>query len=229
MVFACSLAVSLVAAGFSGGCGPVEPERDRGSSAGRDAAKIDKIEARDLRCPVGDYMPALMGGSLEIAAPQGWDWERPGEKYIVGFVPRGAQLSSLPRILVSAEDNPFPEFERVAEDNVQEFAKRVSEQQVGKDLSEPVRPIVLGGNALVCYATLGKKKNAVVTQLYLETVAGGQHYTIRLEAYQRQFAKYRDAVYAVAMSMKVGSEAESSDSGASTEPNTQPTPPAASQ
>ena len=206
------LAVSLLATVFNAGCGPVEPDRDGGSSAAQSGAKVAKVAPGDLRCPVGEYMPALMGDRLEIAAPKKWDWERPGEKYLVGFIPKGSKLNSLPRILVSAEENSFPEFDSVTESNVREFAKRVAEQHAGEKLAEPVEPVILGENAFVCYATLGKRKNAVVTKFFLETIAEGQHYTIRLEVYEQQFAKFRDAAYAVACSMKFGSGAGSTDS-----------------
>jgi hypothetical protein len=149
-------------------------------------------------------MPTLKGFSLEIAAPQGWDWKRPGGQYIVGFIPKGSDLDNLPRILVSAEGNPFPGLSRVTEDNVQEFADLVSQRHAGEKLSESVQPIILGSNILVRHTSLAKRKNAVVTRQVLETVAGGRLYTISMEVYERKFDKYRDAAYAVAMSMKFG-------------------------
>ena len=198
-----------IAVGLGGGCGPVEPGTAPADSSDQTGAGIDKYETGDLQVSVGDYMPALLGGSLEVAAPQGWDWTRPGSPYIVGFIPKGSKLNGLPRILVSAEDSPCPGLSRVTKDNVQELADLVSQRLAGEKLSEPVRPILLGSNAVVCYTTPAKKKNAVVTQHFLETVAGGRHYTIRLEVYERQFGKqHRDAAYAVAMSMKFGSAAD---------------------
>jgi hypothetical protein len=162
-----------------------------------------------LKVKIGDYMPPLEGGSLEIASPNGWDWARPGGDYVVGFVPRGSDVNSLPRILVSAEDSPYPDVRRVSKDNLQEFVKTVSDSLAGKKIAEPVRPLVLGENAFACSVTYAKRKNAVVSQQVLETVVAGRQYAVRLEVYERQFDKYRDAAYAVAMSMKFAAGGES--------------------
>ena len=185
------------------GCGPPASEgtakpRKTDNSTSNDG----QYAASDLKVKIGDYMPPLEGGRLEIAPPEDWDWDRPGGDYIVGFVPRGSELNSLPRILVSAEDSPYPEVRRVSRDNLQEFVTTVSDSIADKKFAKPVRPLILGENAFACYGTFVRKNNAVVSQQVLETVVAGRRYAVRLEVYERQFDKYRDAAYAVAMSMK---------------------------
>ena len=138
----------------------MEPETDpAGGASDKRSAETTQYAAGDLKISVGDYMPTLKGFSLEIAAPQGWDWKRPGGQYIVGFIPKGSDLDNLPRILVSAEGNPFPGLSRVTEDNVQEFADLVSQRHAGEKLSESVQPIILGSNILVRHTSLAKRKN----------------------------------------------------------------------
>ena len=200
-----ALLVLLILSMSVGGCGPpsseTAPKRDEADGSG---ARDERYQASDLSIGIGEYMPPLEGGNLEIASPQDWDWARPGGDYLVGFVPHGSELNSLPRILVSSEECPYPGIRQVSEDNVQEFAQSVSDSVADQELAEPVRPLILGENAFVCQVTFAKRKNAVVSRQILETVAAGRRYIVRLEVYERQFDKYRDAAYAVAMSMKFG-------------------------
>jgi hypothetical protein len=174
-------------------------------SAGKKKTSGDagKISPADLQVKIGEYMPPLAGGKLEIAAPQGWDWARPGSDHLVGFVPSGAQLSNLPRILVSMEDAALiGMFEDAAESNQREFVQLVSDSMAGEKLSEPVRAVTIGEHVFAQFTTFARRQNAVVAQQHLKTVVGGQSYTIRLDVYERQLLKYRDAAYAVAGSMK---------------------------
>ncbi len=198
-----ALLILAVLSACTVGCGPPVPQgaskpSDRQAGATRD----DQYQASDLSVNIGEYMPPLEGGKLEIASPENWDWARPGRDYVVGFVPHGSKLNSLPRILVSAEECPYPDIRRVSKDNVQEFAQAVSASIAGQEVAKPVRPLILGDNVFACYVTFAKSKNAVVSRQILETVVEGRRYIVRLEVYERQFDKYRDAAYAVAMSMK---------------------------
>ena len=200
-VFAVSSTVFAVS--LNAGCGPADSETESANgSQQQQATDSGKVDVGKLKDSVGQYMPALLGGRLEIAPPQGWDWKRPGAEYIVGFVPTGSELSSLPRILVSTGDNPYAEVTSVGAENVEEFADLVSARQTADELSKAVQPVILGENVFVCYETLARRKNAVVAQHSLETVVEGQQYIVRLDVYQQKFATYRDAVYTVAWSMK---------------------------
>lgn len=159
----------------------------------------------DLEQKIGEYMPPVEGGALEIAAPRDWEWARPVDDYLVQFRQKGATLNDLPRILVDVEDSPFPELTDVDEQNIDEFVKNVSATVDAAKLKEPVKPIILGSTMCATYVDIAKQGNArdVATQA-VKTLAGGRLYTIRLEAFESEFNTYRDMGYAVVASMKFG-------------------------
>jgi hypothetical protein len=200
-----STSLSLATAGCAPEpAGTATPNATPGADSNR-----NEYQAVDLKIGIGEYMPPLENGNLEIASPEGWDWARPGGDYLVGFVPRGSDMNSLPRILVSADDPPYPDFQRVTKDNMGEFAKAVSDSLADQKLAEPAQALLLGENPFCRTVTFAKRKNAVVSRQILETVVAGRRYTVTLEVYERQFDKYRDAAYAVAMSMRFESPGES--------------------
>jgi hypothetical protein len=156
----------------------------------------------DIGTPVGDYMPPLDGGNLEIAAPQGWTWGRPGGDYLTGFHPDGSTMNNLPRILVAVEPSPLPGVSTVAESQLDQLVDAVNTSLEGQELKAPVEPVVFGQNVCVRYGQLARRKNAIVARQIIKTVGGGRLYTVTLESYDRQFATNRPAAYAVAAGMK---------------------------
>ena len=48
----------------------------------------------ELASKIGEYMPPLDGGKLEVAAPKGWDWANPGGEVLVAFKPKDAELNT---------------------------------------------------------------------------------------------------------------------------------------
>jgi hypothetical protein len=192
----------VVAAGLVG-CGPATPESAPDSVQPAGTASSDSAyQAGDLKIAIGQYMPPLEGGALQIAAPENWDWARPGGDYLVGFVPRGSELNNLPRILVSSDPNPYAGVSQVGQDTLPQFIQLVSAAVADQKLADPVRPLILGDRAWAYYRTFAKRKNAVVSRLVLETVVDDRCHTVALEVYELQFDKYRDAALAVAISMK---------------------------
>jgi hypothetical protein len=110
--------------------------------------------------------------------------------------------NALPRILVKAEDNPFPDLTRVTKDNVGEFAERVTKRIADNSPTETVRPVILGDNVFVRYDRRVRKDNAAATRQTLETVAGGHHFAIHVDDYEAKFDDTdRHAAYAVGLSM----------------------------
>jgi hypothetical protein len=198
-----STSLSLATAG----CAP-EPAGTATPNATPSAdSNRNEYQAGDLKIGIGEYMPPLENGNLVIASPEDWVWRRPGGDYLVGFVPRDSDMNSLPRILVSADDSPYPDFQRVTKDNMGEFAEVVSNSLADQKLD--VQALLLGENPFCRTVTFAKRKNAVVSRQILETVVAGRRYAVTLEVYQHQFDKYRDAAYAVAMSMRFESPGES--------------------
>jgi len=187
------------------GCGKTGDDKgDKGTAAG-EAGGTAGFSVEDIEGKIGEYMPPLEGGTLEIAAPRGWEWTRPrgGDiDYLVGFHKKDSSLENLPRILVSVEDSPFASVSDVNEGNVDQLVALVSQTVDASKLKEAVQPVILGSTACARYVGMAKRRNALVAKQTLITVVGGRAYTIRLEAYDREFTKYRDMGHAVAASMK---------------------------
>ena len=178
-----------------------------GGSAGTSGAGAGgNGSADDLASKIGEYMPPLDGGKLEIAAPKGWDWANPGRGVLVAFKPKTAEINSLPRVLLSVADSDFAGLQDVTPDNVESFVRQVSDSLEGPKPKDPVRAVTLGKHHFARYLVFGKRRNQVVAQQTLKTVAGGRVYTLRLEAYQHQFDKYKAVLSVVALSMKFAEE-----------------------
>jgi hypothetical protein len=177
-------------------------------AASRGGAGGKKRPLSDFK--LGEYMPPLEDGRLELAPPQGWEFQRAGSEYLVAFVPQGRELNKLPRILMAAEDSPWPDVTQVNEGNVDSFVKRVKQLRSSEKFAEPPRAMILGENAFATYLTMAKRKGSVVVQQHLETVAGNRLYHMRLEVNEYEFQKHRDAANALAAGMKFGGTADAS-------------------
>lgn len=189
------------------GCEP--PGTEKAAKTAYTSGAQDSSDA-DLQSMIGDYMPPLEGGSLEIAAPRGWEWSRAGADYLVGFHEKGSSLNNLPRILVSVEDSPYPGITDIDDTNIKDLVAQVSKSLAGKELKEAVAPVTLGKKNCARFVDFAKKGNAVVARQTLKTVAGGRLYTIRLDVHAPQFSKFERAAYAVAASMKFSGATASS-------------------
>ena len=200
------------------GCSPTATDQStkapQAVSKAKPAASVETLTVDALRIKIGDYMPPLEEGQLKIAAPVGWDWERPGKGFLVGFCQENSSLNNLPRILVSVEDSPLPGIEKLDEENVGELVDHVAGSLAGKEPAEPVKPIILSGAAWVRYVDYAKKGNALVARQTLKTIASGRLYTVRLDVYAAQLEKFRHAAFAVAASMKFSAQAAQEESPA---------------
>lgn len=177
-----------------------------GTTGGGKSGAGGKGSGDDLTSKIGEYMPPLDGGKLEIAAPKGWDWANPGGDVLVAFKPKDAELNSLPRVLLSVAESDSLGIDDVTPDNVEAFVRQVSDSLPAPKPKEPVRAVSLGKHHFARYLTFGKRRNQVVAQQTVKTVVGGRAYTLRLEVYQHQFEEHQWALSAVAMSMKFAAE-----------------------
>lgn len=194
------LAVALLMAGCPGA-------GTTGGGAGKGGADAGgKGSADDLASKIGDYMPPLDGGKLEIAAPKGWDWANPGGGVLVAFKPKEAEINSLPRVLLSVADSDVAGIDNVTAENVEAFVRQVSDSLEDPKPKEPVRAVTFGKHHFARYLTFGKRRNQVVVMQSLKTISGGRVYTLRLEAYQHQFDKYKNVLSVIALSMKFAGE-----------------------
>ena len=209
---------------FMAGCSGSGPAGKTGAGSG--GAKTGD----DPASKIGDYMPPLDGGKLEIAAPKGWDWANPGGDVLVAFKPKDAEINALPRVLLSVTDSEFPGIDDVTAGNVADFVRLVASSVADQKPKEAPRAVTLGGRPFARYLVLGKRRNQVVAQVFLTTVAGGRAYTLRLEVYQAQFDKYKSMPNVIAGSMKFAGDEKpaaappAEESSEAKEPAAAPTP-----
>jgi hypothetical protein len=181
------------------GCGPSGSTGNRPASSGGGSATSQDGGIEQL---IGEYMPPLEGGKLEIAPPKGWNFSRAGNEYLVGFHPSSSSLSDLPRILVSVEASPFAGVDELQAANTKQVVQAVQATLASDQLKSPAAAVTLGGRTWIEHVGLGKSRNALVARQVLQTVVGGRLYKIRLEVFDRHFDNQRKAGYAVAASAK---------------------------
>ncbi|MCU0879036.1 MAG: hypothetical protein MUF06_14730 [Pirellulaceae bacterium] len=166
---------------------------------------------------VGDYLPPLDGGKVEVAGPAGWTLLPRDSKYLVRFVK--GQPSSLPRLMLYVEDSPNAELTDVTADNAQAWAAWLDkdlapQSQLG--VPELNLPIVLGPTVFLRHVRLASLSGTPVVIQSLQTVQNGRLYKVELVCavdspnrrdYEASLKKYRDDGYAVAANMKFSTAA----------------------
>ena len=188
------LLVGLVV--FALGCAPDGPG-DKAATGPGGAKPADELAER-----IGDYMPPLDRGRLEIAAPKDWNWANPGGDVLVAFKPKNAEVNALPRVLLSVSDSEFPGIDDLTPDNIKVFEGLVADAVADKKTREPVSSVKIGGQPFVRYVLWAKRRNQVVAQQVLQTVVGGRQYTLQLEALQAHFDQQKVVLSVIAASMK---------------------------
>ncbi len=204
--------VAFVAVLLFPGCGPSgSTSGNRSASSASGSASVSESGVEQL---IGEYMPPLEGGKLEIAPPKEWNFSRAGSEYLVGFHPSDSSLNDLPRILISVEASPFAGIDDLDASNAEQVVQAVKATLGDDQTKSPPAAVTLGGRTWIEHVGLGKSRNALVARQVLQTVVGGRLYKIRLEVFDRHFGNQRKAGYAVAASAKFNT----SPSGDAAEP-----------
>ncbi len=170
---------------------------------------------------LGDPLPPLDGGRVQLAPPTGWHVLPRSSDYVTGFYK--TDRNKLPRIIIDgADEADGPATLTAAE--LPAFVKKI-EAEVNKDLTdnevllEPVRPLILGDTPCARYVRAAKIRvlsSAVAAeQMFLVTVLNGRRYTLRLQVAKGELLGARDACYSVAAHLK---PAEGAPSGPAAEP-----------
>jgi hypothetical protein len=182
------------------GCGSSRPapEQQTGLEEGASAftAEFEQL--------IGEYMPPLEDGRLEIAPPKDWSFSRAGAEHLVGFHPVNATLNDLPRILISAAPSPFDGVDELSATNAQQVVQAIQATLASDQLKSPAAAVALGGRTWIEYVGLAKSRGSLVARQTLQTVVDGRLYQVRLEVLDRHFANQRQAGYAVAASARFG-------------------------
>jgi len=160
----------------AGGCSKPsqgQPEGDAGPS-------VPNLAQPDMP-PLGDYLPLLDEGRLEMAPPKNWAVSPRSTKFIVRF--QSDPSAPYPSVVVTAED--CAQFRDVSEKNVTQYLKFVAAEMEAAGRSGTVQPGRIGQMVGVVYQRRVKVKDSLGTildQLYFDTVRGGRRYRFQLWA-----------------------------------------------
>jgi hypothetical protein len=196
-------------------------------------AGIKRRAAEDLPA-VGEYLPALDDGRVEIAPPEGWIDRPRTSKFLAAFTKDKA--SEYPRIQVTADDSPLPVLGDLSEENVDQFVTVFDEKFKKKaaSLPEPARPIYLGDTLYLRQVRLVAIKEHRLVLQSLTTVQGGRMYKVELFCevdpanpadYATPLTEARDYAYAVAAHLAVVEPAEAASERLSEAPATEESKP----
>jgi hypothetical protein len=174
-------------------------------------AGIKRRAAEDLPA-VGEYLPVLDDGRVEIAPPEGWIDLPRTSKFLAAFAKDKA--SEYPRIQVTAEDSLIPVLGDLSEENVDQFVTVFDEKFKKKaaSLPEPARPIYLGDKLYLRQVRLVAIKDRRLVLQSLATIEKGRMYKVELFCevdpadpadYATPLTAARDYAYAVAAHLAV--------------------------
>jgi hypothetical protein len=170
---------------------------------------------------LGDYLPPLDDGRLEVAPPQGWHVPSASSKYVVRV--QKSVRDTYPSVIVTAEDYDGQGVRDVSEANVKEFAAQVAEA-VGKKASA-VQPRKIGGFVGAAYAKRAKVRQPVtriLDVLYLETVVAGRKYRFELRSEEGSLDEDRPYLYAFVGGTRFLGATSQPEEEASPQPETKP-------
>lgn len=184
----------LVALPLLAGCG--------GSSKSDSQAGVTKVERSEL-VGVGDYLPPMDGGRVEMAPPEGWTMAPRGSKFLARFIPDAD--TDYPTILVTADDG-----DGVTNATSENLKKLAAEVKAAESVKQ-AKPITIGDKFHgVLYRKVNREKdsvNKVIDRLMVATVVDGRRYTVELrarsEASQRENQKY---LFSVAYGLRFAKE-----------------------
>ncbi len=186
--------------------GPASPSTSVGSSVAASSVptEIKRVSAGELQ--VGEYLPPLDEGRIEIAPPTAWSPMPRDSKYLIRFFKESR--NSLPRIEVTVEEDPFSGLTTVTESNLIEFTKAVAANLQAKNTAviEPPIPMIIGATPCARYVSHLKLKigegTVVVERQTLAILHAGRLYHINLLTLPNTLSQSRDAAYAVCAAMR---------------------------
>ena len=195
------LAVCPLMIALTLGCGGSGGEKPGEGGKATESSGLKKVSAAKLPA-LGDYLPALDGGKVEIAPPKGWKILSRDNKYLTRMV-LGSEIG-LPRILVTVEESNWEGAGSTTGANVVEHAGLVAADLKERKIEpvEPPKPMQIGENAFVRYVLKSKMGPKIIERQMLQTVSGVRLYTIDLQVPKDEIVKHRDEAYAVAAGMK---------------------------
>jgi hypothetical protein len=108
------------------GCGNGDGSGKASPKAAEKSAEAIKRRPADKLPAIGEYLPPLDDGRIEIAPPAEWKPMPRDARYLARFVP--GKISELPRITVTAWDTPLPEITELTQANAGQLAAELIAQ-----------------------------------------------------------------------------------------------------
>jgi hypothetical protein len=173
-----------------------------GKSAEPPAAEspIRQIDVDSLPA-LGEYLPPLDGGRIEIAGPAEWELLPRKGDYVVLF--RADSNDDYPMILVKAADSSEP----LTGENVVAFASA---------LGGSARPAAVGSRVGALQLKRGKEPGSIdriLEQLIFTTVIGERTYTLELRTRQGRIGECQDMLFAVVAGLRQAGTESADSSG----------------
>ncbi len=208
--------ICLAALFVLAGCGG---STDTPSANGGGGPGVKVVSANTLP-PLGDYLPPLDSGRIEVAPPKDWKVPPRGAQYLARFV--AADSSDLPRIEITGEDSSYGEIQTLTKDDLQKFADLISKELADRqDVLEPALPMIIGDTpyvrhvrkSLINFRGTSFDRKVPVERQILQTITGGRVYTVDLQVADGTLAQNpqnRDAAYAVAAGIRFLNAGDSS-------------------
>jgi len=205
--FACLLGCGENGEKSSSGGGGAKGSSGETKAAPPTAKKIDVSKLPKL----GDYLPPLAGGTIEIAGPDGWTVLPKNTKdptMLAWYYLK--DKASLPRIEIKVNDNPLTDITEVTEENVGEFSQKlkaeIKKTRSDKEIIEHCLPLLLEDGPWVRYVRVAKNRGGDLVQIQsLQTIRNDKIYSVDLlidgvEA--ADMKKHKDSGYTVAAGIK---------------------------
>ena len=146
---------------------------------------------------LGDYLPPLDDGRIELAPPEGWHVPGRSSKWIARF--QRDTAAQYPSIVITAED--YESLLNVSQNNLEEFA----DQTAAAESVSSVKPIQVDRFVGVTYRKRGIEKdsiNKILERLFLVTVVAGRKYTLELRTREGMLGEGQPCLLAVAGGIK---------------------------
>ncbi len=194
------------------GCGG-EPGREEAKPTGPDAAtsgkpappKTEHISLDSLP-PVGDPLPVVDDGRVQLRLPKGWSLLPRSKNYLIGG--RLREDAKYPQVLLTAESAAGGP-QRVTVDNVVEFTQATQREiQQGVGVFEDAVPVQIGEFVGARYAKRGKSGDLLLERMFLVTVVDGRKYLVELRALEGTLTGFRKFGETVAGHLNFSPEAD---------------------
>jgi hypothetical protein len=196
-------------------CGKPQPAAPTSQSAPASATtaeptlltttEIKRVDASGFT--LGEYLPPLDGGKIEIAVPEGWKPAPRDSKYVVRFSSLAAG-GGLPRIDVIVEEDNLGGLADLSEENIVEFASAIAQHldEAGTAVIEPPLPMIIGSVPCARYVSNLKLNvgggTIVVERQTLALLHAGRLYKINLSVEVSKLIDSRDAAYAICSAIR---------------------------